>query len=263
MKIHQIRNATCVIEAGGHYILIDPMLSQKGRLPSFTYFKYKSRKNPIVELPETAEKILDKVDLCLVTHSQKWGIEALTHTDHLDSSGKVFLRTRNIPVACLKNDIPYMIKNNIQIAGELIYWQSVQVMDFQVTAVPAQHGHTWTHKLMANGAGYFLEIDNEPTVYISGDTVLTSDVMRALKQFQPNVAIVAAGSAGLDVGGPILMPLDEIIQFIESAPGKVVANHMEALNHCPTTRPVLKQVLKEKGLLKKTLIPEDGESLEF
>jgi L-ascorbate metabolism protein UlaG (beta-lactamase superfamily) len=36
MKIHHLRNATFVIESGDHYILIDPMLSQKGELPSFT-----------------------------------------------------------------------------------------------------------------------------------------------------------------------------------------------------------------------------------
>ncbi len=114
---------------------------------------------------------------------------------------------------------------------------------------------------MANGAGLFLQLPGEPSIYISGDSVLTDDVKRALTEFKPNVAVVAAGSAGLDVGGPILMPMDEIITFIRKAPHQVIANHLEALNHCPTTRSQLRQELEERDLLSKTFIPDDGESL--
>lgn len=62
---------------------------------------------------------------------------------------------------------------------------------------------------MANGAGFILQLPDEPSIYISGDTVYTKDVKRALKEFRPDVAVVAAGSASLDVGPPILMSLDE------------------------------------------------------
>ena len=36
MKIHQLRNATFIIESGSNHILVDPMLSEKGNLPTFT-----------------------------------------------------------------------------------------------------------------------------------------------------------------------------------------------------------------------------------
>ena len=42
----------------------------------------------------------------------------------------------------------------------------------------------------------------------------------------------------------------------------VVANHLEALNHCPTTR-VEREWLQSEGLCEKVQIPADGESLEF
>ncbi len=80
-----------------------------------------------------------------------------------------------------------------------------------VRNTPAQHGHGWTRHLMANGAGFFLELPDEPSLYISGDTVYTKDVDRALTKFEPDIAMVAAGSAGLDVGVPILMSLEETI----------------------------------------------------
>jgi len=87
------------------------------------------------------------------------------------------------------------------------------------------------HNFMANGAGFYLKLPNEPSIYISGDTVYTDDVERALTEFKPDIAVVAAGSASLDVGGPILMPLEEIIIFIKTTPHKVIANHLEALNN--------------------------------
>ena len=37
----------------------------------------------------------------------------------------------------------------------------------------------------------------------------------------------------------------DIIQFTKNAPGKVIMNHLEAVNHCPTTRAGLKETLVE------------------
>ncbi len=261
MKIHHLRNATFVIESGSNHILVDPMLSGKGELPTFTHFRHKPERNPIVSLPHNASQILDKVTLCLITHSQKMGIELLTHTDHLDSSGKSFLREKSIPVVCRQQDAAYMKKNGIRVEAKLNYWQVEPLLGGQITAVPSRHGHSWMHNFMANGAGFYLEVPDEPSIYISGDTVYTDDVDRALTEFKPDIAVVAAGSASLDVGGPILMPLEEIVTFVRVAPNKVIANHLEALNHCPTTRSQLKQTLENNSLLSKTFIPKDGETL--
>lgn len=70
MKLYHLRNATFVIESGANHILIDPMLSGKGELPPFAHFRHKPERNPTVPLPDTASRILDKVTLCLITHSQ-------------------------------------------------------------------------------------------------------------------------------------------------------------------------------------------------
>jgi L-ascorbate metabolism protein UlaG (beta-lactamase superfamily) len=261
MKIHHLRNATFVIESRSNHILIDPMLSGRGELPPFARFRHKSEHNPTVSLPDNASQILDKVTHCLITHSQKLGIELLTHTDHLDNPGKSFLRKNNIPVVCRQQDAAYMKKNGISVEAKLNYWQAEQLLGGQITAVPALHGHSWMHYFMANGAGFYLKLPDEPSIYISGDTVYTDDVDRALTEFKPDIAVVAAGSASLDVGGPILMPLEEIITFIQKAPNKVIANHLESLNHCPTTRSQLKQELEKRDLFAKTFIPYDGETL--
>jgi L-ascorbate metabolism protein UlaG (beta-lactamase superfamily) len=261
MKIHHLRNATFVIESGANHIVIDPMLSDKGKLPPFAWFRHKPERNPIVSLPDNASQLLDKVTHCLITHSQAFGIKALQHTDHLDAAGESFLKNKNIPVVCREQDAPYLKKYGINVETTLSYWIPEQLLGGEITAIPAQHGHGWNHNLMANGAGFHLQLSGEPSIYISGDTVYTKEVERALTELKPDIAVVAAGSASLDVGGPILMPLEEIVTFARTAPNKVIANHLEALNHCPTTRSQLKHTLKNNGLLSKTFVPNDGETL--
>lgn len=261
MKIHHLRNATFIIEVGKCHILIDPMLSEKGKLPPFAWFRHKPERNPMVSLPGNAPDILGKVTHCLITHSQKFGIKALQHTDHLDPAGGRFLRQNNIPVFTRQQDASYLQKNGFNVVGALKYWQPEHVLDGEITAIPALHGHSWIHRFMANGAGFYLQLPDEPSIYISGDTVYTKDVERVLTEFRPDIAVMAAGSASLDVGGPILMPLEELVAFVQKAPHKVIANHLGALNHCPTTRLQLKQALAPHGLLEKVFIPDDGETL--
>lgn len=263
MKIHHLRNATFVIESQDYYILIDPMLSGVGELPTFTYFKHKPKKNPLVSLPKNSAEILAKVNNCLITHSQKWGIELLTHMDHLDKPGKTFLIKNNTATASLKSDTPYLKKQGINITKELEYWKSVDFLGGMITAIPAKHGHGWMHYFMANGAGYYIELPNEPSLYISGDTVLTKDVERALSELKPDITVVAAGNASLDLDGDILMPMEEILEFIRLSPSKVIANHLEALNHCPITRVQLREELIKNDLSDKVYIPDDGETLDI
>ncbi len=263
MKIHHLRNATFVIESGTKHILIDPMLCEKGTLPPFARFRHKSRKNPLVSLPENAPEILRKVTHCLITHSQKFGVKALQHTDHLDAEGEAFLQKNNIPVITREQDVSYLKKHGLTIEVGLTYWQSVNFLGGAITAVPALHGHSWIHNLMANGAGFYLQLPDEPTIYISGDTVYTNDVERALTEYMPDIAVMASGSASLDISDPILMPLEELVTFVQTAPKIVIANHLEALNHCPTSRLQLKQTLEKKDLLSNVFIPDDGETLIF
>lgn len=263
MKLHHLRNATFVVETGEHHILVDPMLGGQGSLPPFAYFRHKAVKNPIVDLPENAGGILDRVTHCLVTHSRKWRMEALTHTDHFDPPGRRFLRDNRIPVTCLRQDAGYMTRHGLRVEPALDYWRPADFIGGKITAVPARHGHNWTAALMANGAGFFLEPPGAPSLYISGDTVYTDDTEKALTRLKPDIAVVAAGNASLDVGGDILMSLGEIITFVRTAPGKVVANHLEALNHCPVTRRRLTKELNRHGLRSKVAIPDDGETLVF
>ena len=263
MKIHQLRNATLVIEAAGRRILVDPMLGPAGSIPPFALFRFRARWNPLVALPPDTDNLLESIDACLVTHSQAHHIRLLQHMDHLDPAGEKFLRDRSVPVACPSKDSSYLQKYGLRVDWECTPWTETTFLDGTLTAVPAIHGYGWVHRLMANGAGFLLRLPDEPSLYISGDTVLTDDVRRVLTEERPDIAVVAAGKAQLDIGRPLLMDLNDLIEFIELAPGIVVANHMEALNHCPVSRASLRKELQARSLSEKVLIPADGESLPF
>ncbi|QBF82820.1 MBL fold metallo-hydrolase [Shewanella maritima] len=263
MKIHHLRSATFIIESGDKFILIDPMLGAKGSLPPFSLLRFKAQKNPTVDLPSNANDLLDKVTHCLLTHSNTFGIRPLQHADHLDPAGEAFLTARNIPVATPAKDASYLQKIGLNIAAPLMPWQAQEFAGGTITPVPCQHGHGWIHKVMANGLGFVLQLPNEPSIYISGDTVFTVDVKRALSELKPDITVVAAGQAQMDVGQPLLMALDEVCEFISASPGKVIANHMEALNHCPIDRKTLAAELERRGLGDKVSIPQDGEAVAF
>lgn len=249
------------METGENHILVDPMLGAKGTLPPFAWFRHTPASNPLVSLPENATGILAKVTHCFITHSRTFGIRAFQHTDHLDREGESFLKQKNIPVVCPDKDASYLEKLGLNVVKAVSYQNPEPFLDGEITAVRAQHGRGWIRHLMANGAGFFLRLPGEPSVYISGDTVYTKDVEQALETLRPDLSVVAAGSASLDIGGPILMPVEEIIAFVRKSPNQVMANHMDCLNHCPTTRTSLKEALEQAGLASRVIIPKDGESI--
>jgi L-ascorbate metabolism protein UlaG (beta-lactamase superfamily) len=116
---------------------------------------------------------------------------------------------------------------------------------------------------MRPGAGYFIELAGDKTIYISGDTVMTQTVSHVLNDFQPDISILNAGTAILDFGRPILMPINEQLDFIRAAPGVVIAVHLEAFNHCLTNRDMLRDAVSKAGLSGKVMIPADGELMEL
>ena len=254
MKFHHLRNATLVIETDEHVILVDPMLGKRKTIAPFTIFRYKPKRNPLVALPKNSRDILSKVTHCLITH---------LHPDHIDKAGEVFLRRKNIPVTCSIKDEKTLTTRGLNIVQSLNYWEPQEFLNGKITGIPAIHGYGFIAKLMGNVMGFHIELANEKSVYISSDTVFTEHVQKVLVEFKPEIAVVACGTARLDIGQPLLMRMNDILKFVALAPNQVFANHLEALNHCPTTRKELREALSENDLLDKVSIPEDGENVSY
>lgn len=77
----------------------------------------------------------------------------------------------------------------------------------------------------------------------------------------PDVVVVNAGEARMLEGDPITMSADDVITVARHSSGRVVAVHMEALNHCVLTRAELAEAVASCDLAVE--IPHDGETLVF
>ena len=54
-----------------------------------------------------------------------------------------------------------------------------------------------------------------------------------------------------------------MLEFTRLSQGIVVANHLQAINHCPVTREELAEAAHASGLAQRLLIPADGQVLEL
>ncbi|NWD78405.1 MBL fold metallo-hydrolase [Pseudomonas gingeri] len=257
MHIHQLRNATIILEFGRQRILVDPMLARKLSLPPLRVFSARQR-NPLVDLPASATAALESVTHCLITHCQKG------HFDHLDRAAKKWLRDTGTPVICTPHDAAYLATHDLNVQPlPSDHEQPCPFLDGQIRTVRCTHGHGLVGKLMEHGVGYLIEMPGEPSLYLSGDTLLTPTVKAFVAEHRPQLSVVPAGGARFDLGGDIIMGAEEVIEFTRLSDGLVIANHLEALSHCPVTRRELADAAQLAGVEARLLIPRDGEILHF
>jgi len=132
-----------------------------------------------------------------------------------------------------------------------------------ITPIPCAHGRGLIGYFMEHGYGYFIDLPGEPSVYIAGDTLLTDEVRLCIIQRQPRVSILPGGGARFDLGAEIIMNTMDVIDACALTSGITVVNHLEALDHCPTSRLELTLAAEHAGLINRLHIPEDGAVLEL
>ena len=248
MQIQHIRNATTLVTVGPHRLLIDPMLAPPGSFPGFKMFGGGRRPNPLVPLPPGTPAALRSVTAIVVTHE---------HPDHFDRAAIEWIKAQGLPVWASPVDAPNLSKKGLD-----VHTLGDGALGMRVEILPARHGRGVLGWLMGPVSSYYLAHPDEPSLFITGDTVLTHDLLDTLKRLRPDVVIAPAGAANMGIGGDILFSVDELVTLIEHAPGQVLLNHLEALDHCPTSREALRTHIASAGLSARVHVPEDGETLD-
>lgn len=249
MKLIQIRNATMLLELGPHRILLDPMLGEVDSLPGFRMRGGPKRRNPLVPLPEGAMELCERATAVLITHE---------HPDHLDKPAVEWIGAKGLPVYASRTDVQYLLKKGL---SAQVFHEGV--LDMKIELIPGSHGRGLVGWLMGPVCGYYLHHPSEPSVYITGDTVLTPAVMESIGRLMPDVVIAPAGAANFGIGSDILFSLEELERLLLLAPGQVLFNHLEAIDHCPVTRQDLRERFTEAWSSGKLHLPEDGETVEI
>ncbi|WP_457637695.1 MBL fold metallo-hydrolase [Oceanithermus sp.] len=247
MQLQLIRNATLRLDFAGKTLLYDPMLGPAGSLPSYAGVAA----NPLVDLPREPGAVLRGVDGVILTH---------LHGDHFDEAARERL-PRDLPVLAQPEDAPQLRDwgfTNVLALEDAALWQGLEVR-----RLPARHGSSpGVLADMGPVSGFFLRAEGEPGLYLSGDTIWYPELEAALKALEPNVAVTHSGGA---VWGEerelILMDHAQTAAACRALPASFfVAVHLEALDHCTTTRARLRRTL-EAACPGRFAVPEDGETI--
>jgi L-ascorbate metabolism protein UlaG (beta-lactamase superfamily) len=246
MRLWLLRHATLHVTAGGLRLLVDPQLDPAGARPPIEDTP-NPRRNPLVELPEPAQVAVSGVDAVLVTH---------THEDHLDATALELL-PRDVPVLCQPPDVETLGGHGFTDVRPVDDSRSLGPL--RVTRTGGRHGTGEIGAAMGPVSGFVIAGADEPVLYIAGDTIWAGEVADAIDRYAPDVVVVNAGAARFTTGDPITMTADDVVTVARHAPGaRVVAVHLEAINHCGLTRADLHQRLQEEDLTERVTVPEDG-----
>lgn len=247
MRLRLLRHATLVVEFAGRKLLIDPMLGALGTMPAIENSP-NPRSNPLVPLPAAVPEIVQDLDAVLITH---------THRDHWDEAAGREL-PKNVPLLCQPEDEVKLRGQGFTRVQPLqtgLIWNALEV-----TRTGGQHGTGEIGRKMAPVSGFVLRGPGEDALYIAGDTIWCSEVQQAIQQFRPAAIVVNAGAARFLEGDPITMAAADVVSVCRAAPqAKVVAVHMEAINHCLLTRQQLAAEAQNAGVGAQVLIPRDGD----
>jgi len=237
VRLTLVRNATLIVEMGGHRILVDPMLDDAGARPPVGNTP-NPRRNPLVPLPVPAAEIVRDLDAVIVTH---------LHKDHFDDRAAELL-PRDVPVFCQPEDEESLSRRGLDASAveETTEWDGLTI-----SRTDGRHGTGAVAELLAPVSGFVID-----DLYIVGDTVWCSEVEEAIVRHQPRVAVVNGSGARFVDSDPIVMTIDDIRHVVARVPTVVVV-HLEAENHCIETRAQVKDALPD------VVVPDDGEALEL
>ena len=238
--IQLLRHATLLLDLDDTTFLVDPMLSEPGEIPPIPNSP-DDRENPLVALPA-----LDlEYDAVLVTHR---------HRDHFDDAAADQLPA-DVPILCQPEEADDFREDGFTDVRAIDDAESFEGID--VARTPARHGHGELAEQMGPSSGYVL--DGSRTIYLAGDTVWYDAVPETIDAHDPDAVVVNAGAAQFVEGEPITMTPEEVAEVRNAVADdvSVIADHMEAINHCLATREDL------AGAVEGVTIPEDGERVQL
>lgn len=260
VSIQHVRNATIKVRYGDQVFLVDPMLASKGAYPGFPGTYRSHLRNPSVDLPATVESLLADVDAVIVSH---------THLDHWDDAAQ----------AAIPKGLPFLVQHEADAAlltsqgftNVRVLDGSLDVAGVTVTRTDGRHGSDAMYAVpqlaesLGQVMGFVFEKPGAETIYVAGDTVWHENVSDTIQRYNPDVIVLNTGDArvdGFDTG--IIMGKDDTLRVQQLAPAsKIVAVHMDAVNHMTVSRADLRAFVAANGIGASVLIPDDGEILEF
>jgi L-ascorbate metabolism protein UlaG (beta-lactamase superfamily) len=193
--------------------------------------------------PGISRSDLGRVDLILLSHHG--------HKDNLDWEGLELIAT-GIPTI-----------STLQAASDLFggsvigldNWETHELADVTITAVPALHGPPGSEPLVGPVIGFVLQADGEPTVYVSGDNASLPLVHQIADRFAPvDIALIFAGAAQVPrIDAHLTLSSADAVAAAKALQAeRVVGLHTEDWAHFTETRADLEAAFAGSPLLVPT-----------
>ena len=254
MKIQFIRHATALIVMENKKILVDPMLGDIGTESPYPLTANRV-KNPMIPLPVEKDSLLKDIDAVLITHY---------HPDHFDREAENTL-PKDMLIFCQPGDDEILkVKGftNVQAIEN-----KTEFGELSITRFPVNHGEGIWQEPMGKSSSFYIEGNIETkneSVFITGDAIFDELLETGLKETQANLIVANAGAAQFIIGKPITLTSDALNGITQLLPDtRIIAVHMDAINHCKLTKDKLKKYIAEENLAKNIDVPNEGDVLSF
>ncbi len=259
ISYQHIRNATAKIEIAGSTFLVDPYLAPKGSYAGFEGTINSQKRNPLIEMAEPVEKVLQGVDAVIVTH---------THADHWDEYAQKVL-PKTLPIFVQNAGDAQIIRSqgfkDVRVLGKNTEFNQVKL-----SKTGGQHGTDQMYatpqfaELLGEAMGVVMQADGEKTLYIVGDTIWNEEVEFALNRYKPEIIVMNTGYAQVE-GNPdgIIMGKADVAKARQVAPqADIITVHMDTVNHAAVTSDEMRKFVKENKL-SKVAVPKESEVLKY
>ena len=259
ISYQHIRNATAKIEMAGSTFLVDPYLAPKGSYAGFEGTVNSQKRNPLIDMKEPVEKVLEGVDAVIVTH---------THADHWDEYAQKVL-PKTLPIFVQNAGDARIIRSqgfkDVRVLGKNTEFNQVKL-----SKTGGQHGTDQMYaipqlaELAGEAMGVVMQADGEKTLYIVGDTIWNEEVEFALNRYKPEVIVMNTGYAQLQgFSDSIIMGKADVAKARQAAPkADIITVHMDAVNHASVTSDEMRKFVKENKL-SKVAVPKESEVLKY
>ncbi|VEG68929.1 metal-dependent hydrolase [[Pasteurella] aerogenes] len=259
ISYQHIRNATAKIEMAGSTFLVDPYLAPKGSYAGFEGTINSQKRNPLIDMKEPVEKVLEGVDAVIVTH---------THADHWDEYAQKVL-PKTLPIFVQNAGDAQIIRSqgfkDVRVVGKNTEFNKVKL-----SKTGGQHGTDQMYaipqlaELAGEAMGVVMQADGEKTLYIVGDTIWNEEVDFALNRYKPEVIVMNTGYAQLQgFSDSIIMGKADVAKARQATPkADIITVHMDAVNHASVTSDDMRKFVKENQL-SKVAVPKEGQVLKY